>query len=106
MCRHLDHCQAVNSVNSHLLLIQTVDILVIVRWLMVAETCSGNWIKDVIVCSVMCRFGRFLGKILVALKKLFFSTIPDFKHMQHRYPGYVLVYYIYLGIHARSLLML
>ena len=69
---------------------------------MVAETCRGNWMKDAIVCSGKCRFGRFLGKILVALKKIFFSTIfPDFRHIQHRNPVYV--YYIYLGIHARSL---
>ena len=46
---------------------------------MVAETCSGNWIKDAMVCSSK---SRFLGKILVALKKLFSSTIfPDFRYM-------------------------
>ena len=69
---------------------------------MVAETCSGNRIKDAMVCSGKCRFDRFFGKILVALKKLFFSTIfTDFRDIQHRYPVYV--YYIYLGIHSRSL---
>ena len=26
MCRHLDHCQAINSVNANLLMIQTVGI--------------------------------------------------------------------------------
>ena len=41
----------------------------------------------------------FLGKILVALKKLFSSTIfPDFGYM---HTGFV--YHIYLGIHTRSL---
>ena len=61
---------------------------------MVAETCTGNWIKNAIVCSGKCRFGRFLGKILVVLKKLFFSAIfPDFTHIQHRYP---VMYNIYI----------
>ena len=62
---------------------------------MVAETCGGNWIEDAVVGFL----GGFLGKILVALKKLFSSTIfPDFRYVP--VPG---LYYIYLGIHARSL---
>ena len=61
---------------------------------MVAETCSGNWIKDAIVCSSKCRFGRFLGKILVALKRLFCSTIfPDFKYT---HTGTWFMYIIYI----------
>ena len=55
------------------------------------------------VCSSKCGFGiGFLGKILVALKKLFSSTIfPDFRYM---HAGTWFMYdYIYLGIHARSL---
>ena len=45
----------------------------------------------------------FLGKILVALKKLFSSTIfPDYRCI-YAYRYLVYVYYIYLGIHARSL---
>ena len=43
----------------------------------------------------------FLGKILVALKKLLFCTIfLDFRYM---HTGTWFMYYIYLGIHARSL---
>ena len=44
------------------LMIQTGDTLVIrlgLSWLMVAEICSGNWIKDATVCSSKCRFGSF-----------------------------------------------
>ena len=49
---------------------------------MVAETCSGNWIKDDMVCLGSVGLAGFLGKILVALKKLFSSRIfPDFKYM-------------------------
>ena len=61
---------------------------------MVAETCTGNWIKDAMVCLSKCRFGRFLGKILVTLKKLFFSTIfPDFRYM---HTGTWFMYIIYI----------
>ena len=42
----------------------------------------------------------FLGKILVALKKLFSRTIsPDFRYM---HTGTWFMYIRYLGIHARS----
>ena len=46
----------------------------------------------------------FLGKILVRLKKLFFSTIfPDFRHI-HSGTRFIYRYIIYiLEIHARSL---
>ena len=61
---------------------------------MVAETCSGNWIKDAMVCSSKCRFGRFFGKVSVALKKLFSSTIfPDFRYM---HTGTWFMYIIYI----------
>ena len=64
---------------------------------MVAKTCCYNWIKDATVCLRKCRFGRFLGKILVVLKKSFSSTFfPDFRYVP--VPGLL---YIYLGIHAR-----
>ena len=98
MCRHLDRYQAVKGINAHLLMIQTADILVTglgLNWLMVAEMCCGNCIKDAMVFSGKCGFGRFFGKILVALKKLCFSTIfPDFRHIHitHQYPSYI--YYI------------
>ena len=39
---------------------------------MVAETRNSNWIKDAMVCSSKCRFGRFFGKILVASKINYF----------------------------------
>ena len=81
----LDHCQ-------------TVDTLVIKlgqSWLTVAETCSGNKIKDAMVCSSKSRFGRFLGKILVALKKLFSSKIfPEFRYMLTG-TGFMYIIYIW-----------
>ena len=49
---------------------------------MVAETCSGNWIKDAMVCSSKCRFGRFIREDFSCIKKIFSSTIfPDFRYM-------------------------
>ena len=66
----------------------------------------GSMLINKVTGSRMLWFARasvdlagFLGKILVALKKLFSSTIfPDFGYM---HTGFV--YYIYLGIHTRSL---
>ena len=63
----LDHCQ-------------TVDTLVIrlgESWLMVAETCSGNWIKVAMVCSSKCKFGRFFREDFSCIKKtIFFYNFP------------------------------
>ena len=68
----LDHCQTVD----------TVVIRLGYSWLMIAETCSGNWIKEAMVCSSKCRLDRFLGEILVTSKKLVSCAIfPDFKYM-------------------------
>ena len=39
---------------------------------MVAETCSGNWIKDAMVCSSKCRFGRFFREEFSCIKKTIF----------------------------------
>ena len=62
---------------------------------MVAETCSGNWVKNAMVCSGKCRFEDFLGKILVALKKLFSSTtFPDFRY-KHTGTRYICIIYIW-----------
>ena len=63
---------------------------------MVAETCSDNWIKDAMVCSGKCNLilTGFSGKVLIALKKLFFSTIfPDFRHIP--VPGLYRLLYIF-----------
>ena len=71
---------------------------------MVAETCSGNWMKDAMVCSSKCRFVRFFRKDFSCLKKIFSPTIfPILGICQYAYQYLVYAYYIYLGIHARSL---
>ena len=78
-------------------MIQTMDILVIrlgQSWLMVAEIFSGNWIKDAMVCSSKCRFGRFFREDFSCIKKLFpqqFSLILG----TYQHPVYV--YYLVFG---------
>ena len=70
---------------------------------MVAETCSGNWIKDArpIVCSGKCWFGRFLGKVLVALKNYFslqFSLILGIHNTDTRFMYIIYIWGFMLGL--------
>ena len=66
---------------------------------MVAETCSGNCIKDAMVCLGKCRFGSFFRESFSGIKKnIYLKNFPDFRYIP--IPG---LYYTYLGIHARSL---
>ena len=39
---------------------------------MFAETSSGNWIKDAIICSSKYRFGRFFREDFGCIKKAIF----------------------------------
>ena len=72
---------------------------------MVAETCSGNWIKDAMVCSSKCRFGRFFREDFSCNKKYYFplqfSLILGMCIPVGLPALYILK--IYLGIHARSI---
>ena len=63
---------------------------------MVAETCSGDWIKDAIVCSGKCRFGRFLGKVLVALKNYFSLQFFLILGVHNTGTRFICIIYIYI----------
>ena len=39
---------------------------------MVAKTCSGNWIKDAVVCLGKCRFESFFREDFSCIKKTIF----------------------------------
>ena len=58
---------------------------------MVAETCSGNSIKDVIVCSSVCRFGRFFREDLSCINpQLTEKNACIFYHWGPLDPNYVI----------------